>query len=536
VGETRVDLQHLLEDLRDAYSGPIEESIVTEVVANALDAGAATIHIAIDPAASTFAIVDDGRGMKRRELARYHDIAATTKRRGEGIGFAGVGIKLGLLVSREVLTETRRGRTHVASSWALTSRSRAPWKWVPPCGLVTERGTAIRLTVANPLSPLLDAGFVEEMVRRHFEPLLDPTFQPILSRHYPRGVAIAVDGRPLRPVGPPPAETVPLAIRTARRRKPSAVGHVSRFQTPLPADRAGVAVSTFGKVIKRGWDWLGLSPSTPDSITGLVEAPDLAACLTLNKNDFLRAGPRGATYLAYRKALQEALSRQLAEWGDVRAEGLPPPRPARLDRDLERVLEDLSEHFPLLHSLVERRSGGQKRLPVPDGRGEESPGLVLSTTPGLGGEKENPETPGETAPPPQPGARDATPPEAWPAPDGALPAPGTKRRRAQYGLSLQFESRPDDHELGRLVDDTIWVNDRHPAFLRAQTSRSLGYHLALAVALALAPLAAAPSEEHLFVTRFLAEWGHVSASHAERGTRRGARPRRRRARGPGPAR
>ena len=37
MGETRVDLQHLLEDLRDAYTGPLEETILTEVVANALD-------------------------------------------------------------------------------------------------------------------------------------------------------------------------------------------------------------------------------------------------------------------------------------------------------------------------------------------------------------------------------------------------------------------------------------------------------------------------------------------------------------------
>ena len=43
MGETRVDLQHLLEDLRDAYTGALEETILTEVVANALDSGA--VHI-----------------------------------------------------------------------------------------------------------------------------------------------------------------------------------------------------------------------------------------------------------------------------------------------------------------------------------------------------------------------------------------------------------------------------------------------------------------------------------------------------------
>src|SRR6185436_14950798 len=119
--------------------------------------------------AATLAVVDDGSGMKRRELARYHDVAASTKTRGEGIGFAGVGIKLGLLASEEVLTETRRGKGHVASRWRLASRHRAPWQWVPPPGLVGERGTAVNLRLRNALSPLLDAGFVEAALRRSYE-------------------------------------------------------------------------------------------------------------------------------------------------------------------------------------------------------------------------------------------------------------------------------------------------------------------------------------------------------------------------------
>ncbi len=39
MGETRVDLLHLLEDLRGAYPGSIEETILTEITANALDSG-----------------------------------------------------------------------------------------------------------------------------------------------------------------------------------------------------------------------------------------------------------------------------------------------------------------------------------------------------------------------------------------------------------------------------------------------------------------------------------------------------------------
>ena len=54
MGETRVDLLHLLEDLRDAYPGAIEETTLTEIVANSLDSGASEIALATDPAATAF--------------------------------------------------------------------------------------------------------------------------------------------------------------------------------------------------------------------------------------------------------------------------------------------------------------------------------------------------------------------------------------------------------------------------------------------------------------------------------------------------
>ena len=77
MGQTRVDLQHLLEDLRDAYPDALEETILSEVVANALDSGASNVHILSDPTERTVVVVDDGCGMSRREVARYHDLKKT---------------------------------------------------------------------------------------------------------------------------------------------------------------------------------------------------------------------------------------------------------------------------------------------------------------------------------------------------------------------------------------------------------------------------------------------------------------------------
>jgi hypothetical protein len=538
MGQTRVDLQHLLEDLRDAYPGAIEETILSEVVANALDSGAASLRVLADASERTVVFVDDGCGMSRRELSRFHDLASSRKTRGEGIGFAGVGIKLGLLVADAVRTETRRAGKAASTSWRLASRHKAPWEWVEPPGWVIERGTAVGLHLRNPLSPLLDPGYVERSLRLHFEPLFDPAFDEILAERYPGGVRFFVNGRPLERERERPGERAPLVVRLPRKRKPAAVGYLERTAAPLPEDLQGLAVSTLGKVIRRGWDWLGLASASPSLVGGLIEAPGLATALTLNKGDFVRAGRRGFTYLAYRKALQEAVQAQLTAWGEARdREDAVRRKAARpLERDLESVLVDLADDFPALAALVERRPGGQKRLPT--GR-EPTPGasetLLGSSAPDVAATSLEAAAPAAGATPLAPtGEGDgATPapgvPRAEPAPGAAvLSAAGGgaagPRRPTRYGLAIDFEERADSAELGRLVESTVLVNTAHPAYRRAVSSRSEGYHAALAVGMALAAVAVEPSGAQGFLTTFLARWGEAVSRDRRRRQPKGRGP------------
>jgi hypothetical protein len=519
VGETRVDLQHLLEDLRDAYPGALEETILTEVVANSLDSGATCLRLTADPASLTLTIVDDGSGMRRRDLVRYHDLAASTKTRGHGIGFAGVGIKLGLLVCEDVVTETRRGKEHVASRWHLAGRHKAPWKWIPPLGLVSDHGTAVQLKLHNALSPLLDEGYLEGVLRRQYQPLLESEFDEVLAAHYPKGFRFEVNGRVLERQPVYGAELSKLAICLARKRKPVAIGYLARSESPFPEDQRGLAVSTFGKVIKRGWDWLGITPAAPDRMSGMIEAPALAEALTLNKGDFVRVGIRGALYLGYRKAIQEAVSQQLAHWGDVRESGDKAGRRAvrPMERDLETVLVDLAEEFPLLASLVERRAGGQKRLPIgPSNTATDGQGLLAASV--ISGAEAAEEAATVSDMPQEPSQTQKTTEdvqgEAQSQPDSSsgvsvLPGAKGKSRPGRYGLTIRFESHEGDPDLGRLVESTVVINDSHPAYRRAVASRSEGYHIALAVAFALARLAVPPAEEHEFVTSFLIRWGEA---------------------------
>ena len=60
-------------------------------------------------------------------------------------------------------------------------------------------------------------------------------------------------------------------------------------------------------------------------------------------------------------------------------------------------------------------------------------------------------------------------------------------------------------------------------------SRAEGYHVALSVAMALAPLAVEPASAQPFVTAFLAAWGEALGRDQRRRQNRRGRPRRRRA-------
>jgi hypothetical protein len=312
----------------------------------------------------------------------------------------------------------------------------------------------------------------------------------------------------------------------SRKRKPSALGYLIREENSLPEEKRGLAISTYGKVIRRGWDWLGMTPMSPERIGGVIEVPELAACLTLNKGDFIRTGARGATYLAFRKAIQEAVTRQLAIWGDARAlTDEAPPREVRpLQRDLAHVLEDLAVDFPLLASLVEQRAGGQKRLPLGQASNTaESRAFVAKS---IAEQSEAYANQRESTSSPQDRNGDAshhhTPAtEPVPAPGHALllPAKGAVRRPGHYALDIQFEDQPEKLELAHLMESTVWVNRAHPAYRRALASRSVGYHIALAVAMALAPLAVESANEHAFVSAFLFRWGEAienSSNHRQR--------------------
>ncbi|MBI2821800.1 MAG: ATP-binding protein [Acidobacteria bacterium] len=487
MAETRINLKHLLGNLRDSYPFSIEEAILTELIANSLDSHATSINISILPGETALRVVDNGEGMSRSDFRQYHDIASSHKIRGQGIGFAGVGAKLALLLCRHVDTETRQRKTHLQSRWQLLKEDRARWQSLPPEHHVTNgTGTAVTLYFRKQPISLLDAQRIHDTIQRHFQPLLDSYFHQMLRTVYPSRVSMTLNGQLVRMAGfdhATAAET--FAIRLSPRNKPVGIGFLSLNNEPLPEELQGLGVSTYGKVIKRGWDWLALAPRRPDHITGLVEVPGLASILTLNKADFLKTPSTLKKYYRYRSAIQRVVQPILENFGEVLERKPVSDIAAPIERELESVLARILPEFPELEPLVGISSRGGISVPV------------------------------HVAP--RPAA--ASPASEAARPDGGAPvvgAPGADRDRKasdktlRRGLQVGFEDDPQRSDLGWMSGNTIWINRSHPAFLRNQKSSSHSFHVALTVALVLSRQLLDERSPQQFVSEFLSLWGRAT--------------------------
>lgn len=499
--ETRVNLRHLLEDIRDSYNMPIEEVIVTELIANALDSQASEIRFITEEDGSALICKDNGCGMRRSSLREYHNIAASDKERGKGIGFAGLGAKLSLLIADAVITETRAGYgSRAATTWRMTSGTRAPWKFIPCPGLVSSsRGTAVRVVLRDGKSPLGDPNFLIKTVRKQFFPLLSPeVHREFLKYFYKKGVAFYVNGRLLSF-----EEPVALTRRTffvslgGKNRRPIGFGSLVRSDGIIPEEESGLSVSTYGKVIKHGWEWIGMLPRSHTKIRGTIEIPGLAEILTTNKTDFLSDRASLKKYYRYRKAVQNAISPILQEWGEREEYRVAADRELKpLQQQIKSALQQMVGEFPELEPImgtVYKRTGGTltenietKRQEYLRGASQEE--VAVSAEPNHESETEKP--------------------RAAPIKTKEDELGTSLHRRKESGLKIVFEEATDSAALGRISEDTIFINSAHPAWKKAKQENLASYHVLSAVAWTLSEFLEPNRSPQDFVSRFLASWGN----------------------------
>ncbi len=496
MGETRINLWHLLEDLRDSYPCPIEEAIITEIVANSLDSGASRIKFVTDFENKTLTIIDNGSGMGSKNFEEYHDIASSTKKKGRGIGFAGVGVKLALLLTNKIETETKKGNYHKSTRWYIKDKNHAPWEYIRPTYMVLGRsGTAIKIYLKSSGIKLLDVNFISNIILTNFLPILHPYFMDkILKRIYTKGIEILVNGKKVEYFEKNISKHREiLIIKVGRKERPIGIGLIEKYKESIPEKEWGIAISTYGKVIKKGWDWLGLKIKNPDRITGLIEIPKLSEILTINKTDFLKDAISLQKYYKYRKAIQSEIIRILKLFGEYGSESEDRKKEnKKLEKEIQFVLGDMLIQFPELKSILGLRGTMHKTNSIVKDEDGETSGEADHAIDGMEKEGEN-------------NGKNKTKMGIEKSNEEKKGKIIKKRKRAP-GLMISYDDS-DRNEIGWLIEDTLWINSGHNAYKKAASLKFEKYHELITVAVVLSNFIENGKSPNDFINQFLSNWG-----------------------------
>ena len=128
--ESNLNWEKILNDMRGGYKEENDIDIMfTELIANSIDAGASKLKIDVDYVNRSVTFVDDGKGMNREDFEEYHNLGSiSTKRKGSGIGFAGIGCKLYIDKCDKVFTVTKQKDNdyYLKSEWFFDKTKRKP--------------------------------------------------------------------------------------------------------------------------------------------------------------------------------------------------------------------------------------------------------------------------------------------------------------------------------------------------------------------------------------------------------------------------
>ena len=429
----KIDVLHALKDIVDAYD-KTHEMVVTEAIANAIDVGAKSVSVDLDGAGRTISFHNDGPPMGAREFEDYHVIARSSKQKGSGIGFAGVGAKVYLAAweGTVIRTETTDGRSALASEMYVDDGT-LKWRYAEPS--IRRRGTMYRVALTPD-----DYNYLEKSVADAISAVFGPAIDG--------GLRVDVNGARVEPWRPDHAMRKRLTVATRDARMPSVIT-VARGD--LPPDRQGVQYHVSGKVITtKKPDWMAdVKPAHARSVHAYVDATGISGHLNLNKTAFK---PTAAVAAAYKESGRRIFE-ELRKAGYARDPGIEKWEKTRLTRFFDNLFKDPDFAF-----LNPGARGGRG-----PGEGEGSGGGGKDGAGGGGAEGEQPEG--------REGRQDGR--EEDEQPEGREGRPGSgqgdgRRRRGGGSLSIGFVNMEGDRREGWIDTETsrVIVNTEHPLFIK----------------------------------------------------------------------
>ena len=499
--ESSVNYLNLIRDLAEMYPADISEVVIVELIANSLDAGATGIKIDYNPKTRVLVIEDNGGGMTSSQFAEYHDFAAGLKKRGTGIGFAGVGAKISFNIADRVITETRNDSFYGGSDWYMQSNRKLVWQEVAPSHL-DGNGTRVEVRFGRNASP---AYTTEDdllgLVKRHYLPLLDEKLLKLYEdmHFYSMGLRFTINGDEIRPskiVSDLKLENVKEFYPThASKRTGYGVIGLSPREYPLGPDICGVALCTRGKVVK--WEFCSQFPGAlGPRIVGLVEIPGFVDFLTTSKTDFLK----GKNYKQF-EYLYGPVREEFKDW--LSKQGIQNPQTdveeaSQIERELRKIVDEVPElenffGFRTKKPVLKRDEEGMQQGTLLEGTEITFPGGE-----GGGGDGDRLVDIGD-----QPG-------QAY----GANSQPEAEKvtpisRRAPSGPRVDIRPAPERLDMAWIEGNTIVINSGHAAYSKSKSNNVAKRQYSIfAVGVAVQRFLGDGQENLMFMDRFLAAWGN----------------------------
>ena len=265
-----IDAMHTLENFCDAYDD--EASIVVlEAIANALDAKADRIEISFSD--KTIIFTDNGPGMDRKQFKSYHKISGSTKTKGFGIGFAGVGAKIYLAVWKNTIihTETYGNDGPFASDMHVKHRQ---LKWEDCDTSISRRIRGTSYSVK-----------LRESDYKVLQSRLDDIILDVFNPSMVDGLTIIINGRKLEPWNPPHVFQTRGIVKVKKKSFPIVL---SIMEKDIPTKYRHIQYQVYGKnvTIKKP-EWISdVTEPYKNRVYALVDARKCSEYLKLNKNSF----------------------------------------------------------------------------------------------------------------------------------------------------------------------------------------------------------------------------------------------------------
>jgi hypothetical protein len=432
--------------------GPVE-CLVVETIANSLDAGANLINVSADFQSGFYRVEDWGKGMSYAEFENYHVIALSTRQKGRGIGFAGIGSKLYWGLCKKTITSTRSNGFCGSSEVRLIDGT-PQYRYVTSVQPLTHNGTFVEVEVRKEdLSDLTPENLLS-IIRRHYNSVLLGMYD---------GNEIRLNGNRVSPLTPETYEIETRKVATIRVAGKSIRCFLYLTKHELPEDLQGLTIVVFGKSIMKN-QWFALENNIKSKyyrrIGGYVLADFLAPLLTTDKLNF-QASKNPRLWGSFRREVYNHFRKWLESIGAIerahtREELFPELNP--IARDIERELNKLFNDpefisMNLFQGLTRKnvtvhQSGGNIPVELIDGKqliaGAED---TDKSGEGKGARVEGPDT--GLSPVPSNQGKDS----------GV-----TRRRRVRSGIRINYATKPEIDREAWFTPEAIVINTAHPTF------------------------------------------------------------------------